>query len=178
MAISINGTTDVITYGDGSTQSGGFKCIGYNYHENSTRQVISGNSGDTDMWTISNAINRKNSGSFIRVSAILPGVDAYSYPYYHTYVGLNVNGTRVRKADGSHYASNYQGATHVYWFVEYDFTAGEIGSYVGNNISLFFGYGSSSGGGNKPWEYNWNPNSNDDSRAPQTVTQAHIQEFV
>ena len=87
MPITLNGTTNVITYPDSTTQSGGFKCIGYNYHENSTRQVISGNSGDTDMWTISNAINRKNSGSMIRVSAILPGVDAYSYPYFiHTLV--------------------------------------------------------------------------------------------
>ena len=73
-------------------------------------------------------------------------MDAYSYPT-STYVGLNVNGTRVRKADGSPCISITPGATHIYWFVEYDFTASEIDPYVGNNIRLFFGYGTSSGGG-------------------------------
>lgn len=179
MAVSLTGTG--VQFANGSVQQQPGRIITYAYAENRTRQAISTQSGgsDYDLWYLTGVLARKRTDTAIRVRCFLPGVDAYSYPYYGTYVGIAApDGTRYREYGGSSYHSNYQGNTSVYWTCDFVWYPANIQATAGN-WSVFFGYGdSSSGGGNKPWETYWNPNNNDDSRAWQQGTQAHIEEIL
>jgi hypothetical protein len=177
MPVSITGTG--IQFPSGTQVSAG-KIITFHYTEYGVRQSTPLQSGSSnyDLWT-ANSFTRKRSNSAIRVKGMLPGSDAYSYPYGGTYVSLtSPGGTVYRSFAGSTYQSNYQGEIHILWYVDYIWPAADISSETGT-WTVKYGYGDiSGGGGNKPWEQEWNPNSSDDSRAFQTYSTSMVEEII
>lgn len=174
MPVSI--TSSGIQFSSGTQISAG-KIITFDYVENNIRQSTPTQTGNTILWT-ANSFIRKRSDTHIRVKGWLPGRDPFSYPYGGTFVQLTSPSGIVYTTPGaSHYQSNYEGNSHIFWFADYVWQPQEIVAQIGIWV-VRYGYGSNSGNGNRPWEFEWNPNANDDGRAFQTASVSIVEEIL
>lgn len=154
------------------------KSFTYGYAENNVRQGIPAQSGSSNatMWNPI-SFTKKDANSTIIIHGQCIGMDAYSYPYGATNIRVrHSDGTDYRKYAGSQYTHNADGAQTVYWKVNVYFTAAELNNKTGN-FNIYWEYGDrNGGGGNKPWETQWNWNSNEDNRAQQQGSTCHVLE--
>lgn len=154
---------------NGTSLSSAAKSLTYATAVNSSRQGIGQQSGSSfnAMWNPV-SFSKKTSSSTILVQGQCIGMDAYSYPYGATAIRLrHSDGTDYRKYAGSQYTHNGDGAQTVYWKINVYFTGSDLGNKTGT-FNVYWEYGDrNGGGGNKPWETQWNWNSNEDGRAQQ-----------
>ena len=176
MASTISGTT--LTYGNGTTQgSGGGRVIQYGYGENNTRTSLSTNNNYI-YWGTAAQLQRQRSDSCLRIKAMMPGHEKYSYPYGGTFVEVeDPNGTRFRSYVGSVYEPCRESSNmEIILLVEKTFLAADLNSNTGT-WKVHFGYQSNNGSNNR-WAAIWNPNNNDDGRAFQKGSTCFVEEIV
>ena len=152
----------------------------YERGENHTRQGISDTSGNTvmNLWEAVTNFTKKTSTSGIVIEGNTVGMDAYSHPYGGTMIRLrHSDGTWFAKQAGSVYFGQDDGEQVILWHMTTFFTGAELGNKTGD-FDVFWSHLAGNGqGGDKPWEQEWNWNSNEDGRAQQQGSHTAVYEI-
>lgn len=152
----------------------------YESGENGTRQNINMQTATDQremMWECVSNFTKKTSSSAIIIEGSTVGMDDYSHPYGGTIIRVrHSDGTIYDKTWGTAYIANTGGNHVIIWFTTAWFSGGELGNKTGD-FDVFWGYGSNSGGSNKPWEQEWNWNSSEDGRAQQQGSHTAVYEL-
>lgn len=152
----------------------------YERGENHTRQGISDTSGNTvmNLWEAVTNFTKKTSTSGIVIEGNTVGMDAYSHPYGGTMIRLrHSDGTWFAKQAGSVYFGQDDGEQVILWHMTTFFTGAELSNKTGD-FDIFWSHLAGNGqGGDKPWEQEWNWNSNEDGRAQQQGSHTAVYEI-
>ena len=179
MAITLTANGWRINSGTEVTAPSGQKMKTYMSGENHTRQTIPDQSGSSKymMWEPVTNFTKKSSSTGILIEGSTVGMDEYSHPYGGTLIRCrHSDGSTYEKTWGTAYIANSGGAHVVLWFTTAWFSGGDLGNKTGD-FDVFWGYGSNSSGGNRPWEQEWNWNVNEDSRAQQQGSHTAVYEL-
>ena len=156
------------------------KVNGYECGVYSNRETINDSTSNTvmNMWEAVTNFNKKTSTSGIVIEGNTVGMDAYSHPYGGTMIRCrHSDGTWYAKQPGSVYFGQDDGDQVILWHMTTFFTGAELGNKTGD-FDIFWSHLSVSGaGGDKPWEQEWNWNSNEDGRAKQQGSHTAVYEI-
>jgi len=131
-----------------------------------------------DMWQAVPNFNKKSTTSGIVIEGNTVGMDAYSHPYGGTMIRCrHSDGTWYAKTPGSVYFGQDDGNQVILWHMTTYFTGAELGNKTGDFDVFWSHLSNSGGGGDKPWEQEWNWNSNEDGRAQQQGSHTAVYEI-